>query len=301
MKSIYLKQIYAIPIALCLLFALGCDRPKENQSADVSKNNPDAASTVLTPEQILANPEILNERLRMKNPNYQNLAQFEQNPEIGFVGDFSKDKLVDLSPLQGVPFGALDLRGLTMPTIEPLKGMPLKMLGLEDTRISDLTPLAGMKLAKLYLNNTAVYDLTPLSGMPLTELMLVGTKVEDIGPLQGAPLQFLWLNETNVADISPLSKSPLLSLTLHRTKVTDLAPLSNMTSLKRLHIGETGVSDLTPLKGLALERLIFNPAKITNGLEIIRKMGTLTELGLTLETRMPPAQFWAMVDHGEVK
>jgi internalin A len=137
--------------------------------------------------------------------------------------------------------------------------------------------------------------------MPLTELMLVGTKVEDLGPLHGAPLQFLWLNETHINDISSLSGCPLVSLTLHRTKVADLTPLSNMISLKRLHIGDTLVTNLAPLKGLVLERLIFNPENIKNGLEFIRNMPTLTELGVTLETRMPPAEFWAMVDQGKVK
>jgi Leucine-rich repeat (LRR) protein len=137
--------------------------------------------------------------------------------------------------------------------------------------------------------------------MPLTELMLVGTKVENLGPLHGLPLQFLWANETLINDISPLSGCPLVSLTLHRTKVADLTPLANMVSLKRLHIGETAVSDLTPLKDLALERLIFNPKNIKNGLEIIRNMPTLTEFGITLEALMPPTEFWAMVDQGKVK
>ena len=301
MKSISFKKLSAILLALCLISIVGCDKADENQARTLSKPEPVVTATVLTPEQILANPEILHERLRVKNPNYQNQAQFEENPEIGFVGDFSKDKLVDLSPLQGIPFGALDLKGLTMSSIEPLKGMPLKLLGLEDTRISDLSPLRGMKLVKLYLNNSPVHDLTPLAGMPLTELMLVGTKLEDLGPLHGAPLQFLWVNETNISDISPLSGCPIFSLSLHRTKVADLTPLSNMVSLKRLHIGETAVSDLTPLKGLALERLIFNPENIKNGLEIIQNMPTLTELGVTLETRMPPAEFWAMLDQGKVQ
>jgi len=301
MKSISFKKVNAILLALCLILSFGCDKADENQVKTLSTPEPAATSTELTPEQILANPEVLHERLRAKNPDYQNQAQFEDNPEIGFVGDFSKDKLVDLSPLQGIPFGALDLKGLTMPGIEPLKGMPLKLLGLEDTRISDLSPLKGMKLIKLYLNNSAVHDLTPLAGMPLNELMLVGTKVEDLGPLHGAPLQFLWVNETHINDISPLTGCPLVSLTLHRTKVADLTPLSNMVSLKRLHIGETAVSDLTPLKGLALERLILDPENINHGLEIIRNMSTLTELGVTLETRMPPAEFWAMVDQKNVQ
>jgi hypothetical protein len=98
MKSICLKKIYAFLIILCLVITFGCDKAKENQVQPISKDEPVVPATVLTPEQILANPEILNERLRMKNPNYQNQAQFEENPEIGFVGDFSKDQLVNLSP-----------------------------------------------------------------------------------------------------------------------------------------------------------------------------------------------------------
>jgi Leucine-rich repeat (LRR) protein len=74
--------------------------------------------------------------------------------------------------------------------------------------------------------------------------------------------------------------------------VADLKPLSRITSLKRLHIGQTPVSDLTPLKYLKLERLIFTPGNITRGLDVVRNMKTITELGSTLETRMPPEQFW---------
>jgi internalin A len=67
-----------------------------------------------------------------------------------------------------------------------------------------------------------------------------------------------------------------------------------MKSLERLHIGNTPVRDLTPLAGLKLTRLIFDPARITNGLDGIRQMASLKELGTTLETRMPPDQFWML-------
>lgn len=257
-----------------------------------------AASTT---EQGPARPETINQRLKAKNPHYDGQAQFATRPGLELVGDLSGTGITDISPLTGVPFGALDLRGLHLSNLEPLHGMPLKLLALEDTKVTDLTPLKGMKLEKLYLNNTGVAELGPLAGMPLQELMLVGTKVKDVGPLRGAPLQALWLNGTAVADISPLAGCPLVSLTLEGTKVVDLGPLSKMATLQRLHIGETPVSDLTLLRELRLTRLIFTPSKITKGLDVARNMKSLTEIGTTLETKMAPAQFWSLYDQGKMK
>jgi internalin A len=247
-------------------------------------------------KQLLITPEKLHEKLRKNNPAYTGQAQFAQDPVVGLIGDFSSAGITDISALQGIPFGALDLRGQAVSDLEPLSGMPLKLLGLESTKVSNLTPLKGMKIGKLYLNNTPVQDLKPLAGMPLRELMVVGTGVKDLGPLQGAPLEMLWINDTAVTDIAPLANCPLKSLTLHRTQVADLGTLARITGLKRLHIGETPVNDLTPLKGLGLERLIFSPASIRIGLDDIRKMQSLSQLGITLEAMMPPEQFWQLYD-----
>jgi hypothetical protein len=114
------------------------------------------------------------------------------------------------------------------------------------------------------------------------------------------PLKFLWLNETPVSDISALSDCPLVSLTLHKTLVKDLGPLAN-SRLERLHIGETPVSDLTPLKGLSLKRLIFTPGRITKGIEIIREMKSIREIGPSFENRMNPSQFWSLYSEGKFK
>ena len=255
-----------------------------------------SASGGVEVEQLLTNPEKLHEQIRKNNPAYSGQAQFAQDPVIGLIGDFSSAGITDIIALQGIPFGALDLKGQAVSNLAPLRGMPLKLLGLEDTKVTDLTPLKGMKIEKLYLNNTPVQDLKPLAGMPLLELMLVGTGVKDLSPLQGIPVQMLWINDTAVTDIAPLAECPLKSLTLHRTLVADLGPLTRITGLKRLHIGETPVNDLTPLKGLGLERLIFSPASIRTGLDDIRKMQSLSQLGITLEAMMPPEQFWQMYD-----
>ncbi len=260
-----------------------------------------AGAAALSAEKVPANPETIHQKLKAKNPNYNGQAQFANDSAVGLIGDFSGTSIVDLSPLRGIPFGALDLKGQPVSNLEALRGMPLKLLGLEETKVVDLKPLTGMKIEKLYLSNTAVSNLKPLAGMPLQELMLVGTKVKDLGPLRGAPLQALWLNGTPVADITSLAGCPLISLTLQGTNVSDLGPLSRMMTLQRLHIGETPVSDLTPLKELRLTRLIFTPSKITKGLDVARNMKTLTEVGASLDARMPPDRFWLLYDQGKAK
>jgi len=109
------------------------------------------------------------------------------------------------------------------------------------------------------------------------------------------PLQMLWLTDTPVSDIAPLAKCPLVSLTLHRTSVTDVSPLAG-TALQRLHIGETDVTDLSPLRGMRLTRLVFDPDKITKGIEVLAELPALQEVGTKFEEGAndlaPPAVFF---------
>ena len=95
-----------------------------------------------------------------------------------------------------------------------------------------------------------------------------------------------------------MADCPLVSLTLHKTRVEDLSPLAN-SRLERLHIGETPVSDLTPLKGLSLQRLIFTSGRITKGIEIVRNMKSIQEIGPSFENRMNPEQFWTLYSQGK--
>ena len=71
-------------------------------------------------------------------------------------------------------------------------------------------------------------------------------------------------------------------------------------SIQRLHIGQTPVLDLTPLAETELTRLIFTPARITKGLEIVRNMASIREIGTTLEKRMRPKEFWGLYDKGNL-
>ncbi|MCS7238079.1 MAG: hypothetical protein NZ899_07400 [Thermoguttaceae bacterium] len=254
-------------------------------------------------------PEEVQARLREKNP----LMTAEVRAEI--VDDrvagvaIHDENLHDLSPLAGLPLRFLDIAGCPVEDLYPLQGMPLEVLYLERTRVQDLRPLKGMPLVELRLNETPVEDISPLAGAPLRRLYLARTRVRDLSPLAGALyLDSLWLNDTPVEDIRPLASCPnLVSLTLAGTRVADLTPLKGL-RLERLHIARTPVEDLRPLAWLRLTRLVFSPGRIKAGLEVVRQMPTIREIGTAfgeedrgLESNlMPPQIFWQEFDAGRI-
>jgi hypothetical protein len=247
---------------------------------------------------ILWTPRNVHTAIKFGNPEYNGTAQFQIRQGRVLALQLTGTGVSDLSPLKEMGIMVLDLRGLPVTDLGPLEGLQLRELYLEDTGITDLEPLRGMPLVRLYLSNTALKDLAPLQGTPLKTLNLFGTPVKDLIPLKGMPLQYLWLNGTPVSDISPLTKCPLVSLTLHQTRVEDLSPLAG-SNLQRLHMGETPATDLTPLRGLSLTRLIFTPGRITKGIDIIRKMPSIREIGPTLKNKMNPDKFWGLYDSGK--
>jgi Leucine-rich repeat (LRR) protein len=247
--------------------------------------------STLTVDDVRRDPNVIHARLRATNPAYRGGALVAVK-DVGLVGQINDRGVIDVSGLAGMPFAALDLRQTAISNLTPLAGMPLVMLGLEGTQVTDLSPLRGMKLQKLYLNDTSVASLDALKGMPLEELMLVNTGATDLSALDGMPLKMLWLNGTPVSDIAPIAGCPLMSLTLEGTQVIDLSSLAGHPTLERLHIGNTEVTDLSALEGVKLTRLIFAPDRITKGLDIVRGMTSLEEIGSTLDGRMPPERFW---------
>ena len=50
-----------------------------------------------------------------------------------------------------------------------------------------------------------------------------------------------------------------------------------------------------------LTRLLFTPAKIAKGLDVVRAMNSLTELDVTFRDpqRLAPAEFWQRYEAGE--
>ena len=152
------------------------------------------------------------------------------------------------------------------------------------------------KITHLYLNNTNVSDLSPLKGLPLTHLNLLGTRVADISVVKDLNLNTLWLNETRVEDISALKGKSLESLDLTGTPVTDVSALKGMTSLRRLRLSRSMVTDLSPLQGLQLERLVFDPRKITSGLDAVKQMKSLKRMHTRMQDDqrqfLSPEDFW---------
>lgn len=273
--------------------------PDRNTSPGQSAEMASSAGPVAGPEASGSPQERLHKAMLARNPRYNGNAKFLEEGGRIVVADLSATGIVDVSPVSQLPLNALDLKDNPVSDLAPLRSMALNKLALENTKVTDLAPLKGMPLAELYLNNTPVRDISPLKGLPLKMLNLYGTSVEDITPLEGMPLESLWLNGTRVKDISPLHGCPLVSLTLERTPVADLSPLAGG-KLERLHISQSAVTDLTPIKALRLTRLIFTPGRIKQGMEVVRNMQSIHEIGTTLDGRMPPERFWNLYDQGNV-
>lgn len=298
MKS---KFTFLFALTTCLALSISCGKKQSKDDAEEKKQAESVAPVTKTekpaPASVFWSEVKLHEAIRAKNPGYTGEAAFQIDDQ-GQVRAAQLDRcgISDLSPFAGMELMAISLMACPVPDIAVLKGMPLVECYIEDTAVDDLSPLAGMStLKKLYASGTAVKDLSPLKGTALTDLNLVNTRVSDLTALANLPLRMLWLTDTKVKDISPLARCPLESLTLHRTLVADLSPLAN-TRLQRLHIGETPVTDLTPLASLNLTRLVFDYGKIKQGMEGIKAMRSLQELGSKFEDGkkdlVPPAQFW---------
>ncbi len=210
--------------------------------------------------------------------------------------------LPSLDQLKGMPLHEFHLNGCPqIKTIEPLRGMPLRELSLNWTGIADLQPLENMPLEKLALRGSSVTDIGVLRTMLLRELRLAGCeRIRDFSSLAELPLQVLDLSGTRVGDLRFLRGKPIQELNLaHCTKATGLMTLNTL-PLKSLAIeGCVAAGDLSFLKGIALEKLTFSPAAVTQGLDIIRYMPSLCLLGTNhSETAMDRDTFWKKYDAG---
>ncbi len=168
--------------------------------------------------------------------------------------DLSKRPISDLTPLDGLKIGKLNLAQTGTRDLAPLRGMPLRELILADSLVTDLAPLIGAPLQRFDAERTPIASLEPLRGMALEDLRIAGTQVHDLGPVAGMPLNLLFCGNTKVSDLKPLHGMPLRELNLWRSAVTDLSPLSG-SHLAKLSISETKVSDLAPLRGVPLRNL----------------------------------------------
>ena len=258
-----------------------------------------------TPEDVEArknaswNDQRLHDEIRHYNPNYTGQGQFQIEGGKVLRAMLAKAGIVNLECFRGMSLLGLDLSGNAVKDLSPLKGHPLEAIYLEDTAVEDLTPLRGAPIREFYAARTPLHNLIGLEGAPIEQFNVVGSRVADLSALKGAPLQMVWLTDCPVSDVSALVESPLVSLTLHRTKITDLSPLAG-TRLQRLHIGETMVTDLTPLATVPLTRLVFTPPLIEKGIDAVKSISTMREIGHKFDDSgrelVAPAKFWHAYD-----
>jgi Leucine-rich repeat (LRR) protein len=241
---------------------------------------------------------------------------------------FERGSVSDLSPLKGMPLETLTVSA-NVSDLSPLKGMnlvnlylpalktddltalsdmkTLKDLSISDTNISDLSALKELKLTGLNISGTQVSDLSPLKGMKLTWMMCSGAKLSDLSPLAGMPLRELNLSDTKVSDASLAQLEDckdLVHLILVNTQVSDegLTQLKDLKNLKMLQLWGARVSDLSPLKDMSLETIMLTPKDISpRGLDLLRNMTSLKNIGINPWNLLPAAEFWVRYDKGEFK
>ena len=235
--------------------------------------------------------------LSRANPDYRGQGKFQEQNGVIIAAELPNCGLRDLSPLRGLPLQAIDLSGNPVLELRHLKGMPLRTLFLENTRVVSLKDLRGAKLKELRINNSPVQSLKGVEGQPLENLYAVGTQITEVSPIRSSNLKQLWLSESPVSDVSGLAGLPLVSLTLHRTLVEDLTFVRQLPVLQRLHIGETLIEDLSPLAGVSLTRLVFTPSRIKHGMNVVRSLYGLREMGTVFDDSgrdlTSPEVFWA--------
>ncbi|HAW31508.1 MAG TPA: hypothetical protein DCY03_25945 [Planctomycetaceae bacterium] len=318
MRNQNLLIINSLSCFISILMFTGCsheaspDKTAQDTTPDPPVPTAPAGPVVLTEQDI-------HERLKKNNPDYQNNAEFgKQKGEIisaKLVGvedisalkgmklqflDLMNCPVSDLRPLKGMDLQYLDLTHCPVTDLSPLKGMKIQELYLEGSFVSDLSPLQGMPIRILRMEHTPVSDISPLEGMPLNQLNLFDTKVKNLGLINTLPLKTLWIPNTEITDISPLKGMLLESLDIQDTKVADLSPLRGMQFL-RLNLANSAVTDLTPLKGMPLQRLIFTPANITKGMDVIRDNPSIQGLGASFDTVKAAEEFWKEYDAAQMK
>ena len=276
---------------ICGIGGLGCTSETATSSGDAAEV-PQPLLAPATPPGRVSIAELRDEL------GVGEQAQFVRTGDEITNINLSGSDVSDLSPLKGLPLVTLSISECPVDDLSPLTGMPLEGLSAQDTRVADLAPLASTQLREIYLLGSPVADLSPLAKLPITQLNVVGTKITDIEAIKQMPLHTLWIGSTSIDDLSVLRGKSLVSLDIEETPVDDLSPLAEMSSLRRLNIAGTEITDLAPLAGLQLQRLIFDPARIAKGLEMIREMSSLQELGVDFDHRMAPAEFWTKYDAG---
>ena len=300
-RCVVQAAICAWVAALCY----SCGAPRDTSAETRAKESeppprtelvaPVPATTVESARSFLTVPEF-QEAIRAANPGYTGRAVLVTDAAKRVVqANLSGCELRRLEPFADIALEVLDLSDNPLEDLTPLSGMPLQVLLLERTAVVDLTPLAGMKLERLSLADTPVEDLRPLMQAQIIHLDLRQTGVTDLTPLGVVPVEELRLDGTRVQSLAPLASCPLRILTLSRTPVRDLSPLQGR-PLRVLDISGTGVTVVTPILGSQLQRLLFTRKRIRTGLDGLRAMRSLREIGDPPRGCKAAPDYWKDID-----
>jgi Leucine-rich repeat (LRR) protein len=234
--------------------------------------------------------------LKKFNPEFDGKVEHEIRDGQVVMVRLSTDVVSDISPLRALrELRELRCQGSKLEVggrlvdLSPLAGLPLVKLECRYNPIVDLSPITGMKtLEEVALTYTRVSDLSPLKGAPLRRLGCEAAPISDLKPLEGMPLVFLNIQATGVTDLLPLKGLPLTELYCHDSKVSDLSPLSDL-PLETLYCSGTQVTDLSPLKGMPLKTLHcdFDAKRDADVVRSLKMLGSINN--------KPIAEFWKKI------
>ena len=207
------------------------------------------------------------------------------------TGDSTYGDLADLTLLASMPnLTELWLCRQRITDLSPLEGLPITTLVLCDNSIEDLSPLSSLTgLSTLWLGGNTPSDLTPLAGLTrLRDLNLDGvddsgqlTPLDSLTPLADLPLVRLSLGWRTVSDgdWSVLGTLPLLEeLSLWGPPEEAVAALVERDQLPILNVGLLPCEDLSILAGCPVVDLRLHTGQ--NSLEGAGDLPRLRNLGL---------------------
>ena len=230
--------------------------------------------------------------------------------------------VTDLKPVLGPALKHLDITDAAVDDLRQLQGSAIETLLVSPQRIrsglAELPRLASLRsvngmapadflrwaeLQRAILaanpdytwNATAIYE----GGKPVEVRLPRG--IRSLEPLRGSPLRLLVAVEGQFTDLAPLAGMPLVHLDITSSRVQDLAAIAGTASLRILHLAYTPVTDLRPLAKLQLRQLSLPPARITQGLDVVKRMSSLESAGNSPARLLPIRDFWVGVDRGDLR